>query len=68
WLFLDEATASLDPESEAALYRTIQERLPRTTVVSIAHSPAVAKFHDRRLELIRSGGGGRLAAPAEAAA
>lgn len=68
WLFLDEATASLDPELEAALYRTVHERLPHTTVVSIAHSPAVAKLHDRQLELIRGGGGGRLAATAEIAA
>ncbi|MGH7101771.1 MAG: ABC transporter ATP-binding protein/permease [Acetobacteraceae bacterium] len=68
WLFLDEATASLDPESEAALYRTVHERLPHTTVVSIAHSAAVAKLHDRQLELIRGGGAGRLAAPAEVAA
>ena len=28
FLFLDEATASLDEPSEAALYRLIQERLP----------------------------------------
>jgi len=68
WLFLDEATASLDPESESALYRTLQERLPQTTVVSIAHSNAIAALHDRRLQLIRSTGGGRLAEPAEAAA
>ncbi len=68
WLFLDEATASLDPESEAALYRTLRERLPRTTVVSIAHSNAVSALHDRHLELVRDGGVGRLAEPAEIAA
>ena len=28
WLFLDEATASLDPEAETELYRILQERLP----------------------------------------
>ena len=28
WLFLDEATASLDPEAEAELYRTLKARLP----------------------------------------
>ncbi len=49
WLFLDEATASLDPESEAHLYQTLRRRLPQTTIVSIAHRPAVAAFHDRRL-------------------
>ena len=29
WLFLDEATASLDPEAEAAFYTLLRERLPR---------------------------------------
>ena len=28
WLFLDEATASLDPPSEAELYRMLKQRLP----------------------------------------
>jgi putative ATP-binding cassette transporter len=56
WLFLDEATASLDPEAEAELYRTLKERLPNTTLVSIAHRPSVAAFHDRRLMLRREEG------------
>ncbi|MDB5516907.1 MAG: transporter-like, partial [Tardiphaga sp.] len=37
YLFLDEATASLDEPSEAALYRLIAEKLPATTFVSIGH-------------------------------
>ncbi len=49
FLFLDEATASLDPEGEEALYRLVAERLPGTAVLSIAHRPAVAQFHGRRL-------------------
>ena len=56
WLFLDEATASLDPEAEAELYRTLKARLPNTTLVSIAHRPSVAAFHDRRLVLRREEG------------
>ncbi len=56
WLFLDEATASLDPEAEATLYRLLKTRLPGTTIVSIAHRPAVAALHDRRLVLERSDG------------
>ncbi len=56
WLFLDEATASLDPEAEAGLYRTLKERLPNTTLVSIAHRPSVAAFHERRLVLRREDG------------
>ena len=47
WLFLDEATASLDETAEAALYQRLQDDLPDTTVVSIAHRPGVARFHSR---------------------
>ena len=69
WLFLDEATASLDPESEAHLYRTLKERLPQTTIVSIAHRPSVAEFHDRHLVFERGPGHvGRLVPQAIAAA
>jgi vitamin B12/bleomycin/antimicrobial peptide transport system ATP-binding/permease protein len=56
WLFLDEATASLDPEAETALYRMLKERLPNTTLVSIAHRPSVAIFHDQHLVLRREEG------------
>ncbi|WP_439547773.1 ABC transporter ATP-binding protein/permease [Falsiroseomonas sp.] len=49
FLFLDEATASLDPTGEEALYRLVADRLPGTAVLSIAHRPAVAQFHGRRL-------------------
>ncbi len=52
WLFLDEATASLDPQSEAELYALLRSRLPGTTIVSIAHRPSVAALHARRLTLI----------------
>jgi putative ATP-binding cassette transporter len=55
FLFLDEATASLDEPSEALLYRLLQERLPRTTVVSIGHRSTLAAFHRRRLTLERDG-------------
>ncbi len=68
WLFLDEATASLDEANEAAVYGVLKERLPGTTIVSIGHRPSLRKWHDRRLELQRAPGEvGRLveaAAPA----
>ncbi|GAB0113426.1 ABC transporter ATP-binding protein/permease [Acidisoma sp. C75] len=64
WLFLDEATASLDPEGEASLYRLIKERLPKTTVISIAHRESVAALHDRRLVFSQQG----LGKPAAVAA
>lgn len=56
WIFLDEATASLDPDAEADLYAVLKARLPRTTLVSIAHRPSVAKFHDQTLVFKRGEG------------
>ena len=56
WLFMDEATASLDVPNEAAIYRELKARLPNTTVVSIGHSPALKQWHDRNIELQRKSG------------
>jgi putative ATP-binding cassette transporter len=55
WLFLDEATSALDEPAERHMYELIRQRLPRTTVVSIAHRPAVAAFHDRQLSVDPAG-------------
>ena len=63
WLFLDEATSSLDPEAELNLYAHLQANLPKTTIVSIAHRPALAALHARHLILQRDTTGlGTLAA------
>ena len=55
FLFLDEATASLDEPSEATVYRLLRERLPNATIVSIGHRSTLLAFHDRRLTLERDG-------------
>jgi putative ATP-binding cassette transporter len=55
YLFLDEATASLDEASEAVLYRLIEEKLPATTIVSIGHRSTLEAFHQRKVVLTRSG-------------
>jgi vitamin B12/bleomycin/antimicrobial peptide transport system ATP-binding/permease protein len=55
YLFLDEATASLDEDSEAALYHLLQDRLKTATIVSIGHRPTLNAFHRRRLTLMRDG-------------
>ena len=55
FLFLDEATASLDEPSEAALYRLVQERLPGVAIVSIGHRSTLLAFHDRQMALERDG-------------
>src|SRR5437773_10839394 len=57
WLFLDDATAALDEDAERQIYALLAERLPRTTVVSIAHRPSVANYHTRRWTLIPHRGG-----------
>ncbi len=51
YLFLDEATASLDELSEAKLYGLLQEQLPGVTIVSIGHRSTLITFHDRRLTM-----------------
>jgi putative ATP-binding cassette transporter len=56
WLFLDEATASLDEPMEAAIYGELKQRLPNTTVVSIGHRPSLRQWHDRQVELKRAPG------------
>ena len=45
WLLLDEATASLDEANEQLLYRALAEQLPNTTLLSIAHHPALRAYH-----------------------
>lgn len=56
WLFLDEATASLDEANEAAVYGVLKERLPHATVVSIGHRPSLREWHATRLDLKRAPG------------
>ena len=62
WLFLDEATANLDPQGEAEIYRILRERLPNAAVLSIAHRPEVTALQDRTLLLQRTQAGGEIVA------
>jgi vitamin B12/bleomycin/antimicrobial peptide transport system ATP-binding/permease protein len=50
-LFLDEATSALDSATEVLLYALVRERLPQTTVVSVAHRSSLEALHEHRLEL-----------------
>jgi len=51
-LILDEATASLDPENEAAICATVKSLRGTMTILAISHQPALLKVADRvyRLE------------------
>ncbi|HEX7656191.1 MAG TPA: ATP-binding cassette domain-containing protein, partial [Sphingomonas sp.] len=55
-LLLDEPTAHLDAESEAALIETIRSACRGRTVIIATHSPALAAIADRVVDL---GGEGR---------
>ena len=46
WLFLDEATASLDEKLEGEIYATIESSLPETRIVSIGHRSTLREMHD----------------------
>ena len=61
WLFLDEATASLDEASEARIYHLLRTQLPHCTVISIGHRSKLQALHARHLEVIRENDVGRLA-------
>ncbi len=63
WLFLDEATSALDEAGERRLYELLRERLQGTALVSIAHRPGVAGYHDRKVVLASAGGRMALASP-----
>jgi putative ATP-binding cassette transporter len=60
WLFLDEATASLDEKLETAMYALLIERLQKTAIISIAHRPSVRAFHGRQIVLQPGLHGGSL--------
>lgn len=49
WIFLDEATASLDENVEEQVYCRLKELLPETTIISIAHRSTVRRHHDNVL-------------------
>jgi putative ATP-binding cassette transporter len=55
YLFLDEATASLDEPSEARLYRLLTEKLPQATIVSIGHRSTLDAFHTRKVTVVEEG-------------
>ncbi|HEX2335767.1 MAG TPA: ATP-binding cassette domain-containing protein, partial [Hyphomicrobiaceae bacterium] len=51
WLFLDEATASLDEPGERMVYALLREELPQASIVSIGHRSTLRALHDRRIDL-----------------
>ncbi len=60
FLFLDEATASLDEEAEARLYGLLHTRLKGATIVSVGHRSTLNALHERHLGLQADGDGFRI--------
>jgi putative ATP-binding cassette transporter len=60
FLFLDEATASLDEAAEAKLYALLHTRLKGATIVSIGHRSTLAALHQRHLGLEATAQGFRV--------
>jgi putative ATP-binding cassette transporter len=55
WLFCDEASSALDEASERDLHALLLARLPETALVSIAHRPALAAFHQQVIRFVPTG-------------
>jgi putative ATP-binding cassette transporter len=60
-IVMDEGTAALDPTSQEALMKLIDERLPEATVLSVGHRPELEKYHQRKLVLEPRKEGAKLA-------
>ena len=50
-VILDEATSAMDEKLQDEMYRTLIERQPKATIISIAHRREVMQFHNRYLRI-----------------
>jgi vitamin B12/bleomycin/antimicrobial peptide transport system ATP-binding/permease protein len=53
WLFLDEATASLDEPGERMAYQLLREELPCASIVSIGHRSTLKALHSCSIDMER---------------
>ena len=57
WVFLDKATSALDEDLERRIYELLAERLPQSTLISIAHRIEINSHHGRRWTIVPTEGG-----------
>jgi vitamin B12/bleomycin/antimicrobial peptide transport system ATP-binding/permease protein len=55
WLFLDEATSSLDEPSERGIYDLLRRHLPKATIVSVGHRSSLRAFHTQSIDMMPRG-------------
>lgn len=60
WIFLDEATSSLDTDAETKMYGLLKQHLPNATVLSIGHRPSLEALHGNRWRLAPGATGATL--------
>jgi putative ATP-binding cassette transporter len=60
WVFLDEATAALDEQSQERVMSIFDQELAEAALISIGHRPGLERYHNRTLELAVSTTGARL--------
>ncbi|CAO3455220.1 Efflux ABC transporter, permease/ATP-binding protein [Azospirillum argentinense] len=53
WIFLEDATDSLDPRTEEAMLRLIDSEFPDATLITIGSHPGLEAHHRRKLVLER---------------
>lgn len=51
WLFMDEATSSMDERAEAHMYGLLKQHLSGTTLISVGHRESLKRLHARSLWL-----------------
>lgn len=57
WIFLQEATDALDPESEEDMMLLLQDEFRDATVITVGYHDQLEAFHQRKLMLVRSTNG-----------
>ena len=50
-IFLDEATSALDEPRELEMYKTLREKMPSVTIVSVGHRSTLFALHEEELHL-----------------
>lgn len=51
YLFMDEATSSLDLDTEQHLYETLLKQLPETALISVAHRETLERYHTHEMRI-----------------
>lgn len=59
-IILDEATSALDEQNQTRLMDLFYSELANASLISVAHRPSLAKYHDRHIMLRKAKSGARV--------